>query len=124
MRVIGTGVGFVAFIAATSAWAQAPSRVGASREAPGRAPARADADVAGLFRYEPTGLSLLIPYRRGKVPVVFIHGLWANPISWSRMIESLEAEAGPQRPVSVLDLRLFDRRPAAPLGLTAAPRPG
>jgi pimeloyl-ACP methyl ester carboxylesterase len=92
MRVIGTGVGFVAFIAATSAWAQAPSPVGASREAPGRATARADADVARLFRYEPTGLSLL-PYRRGKVPVVFIHGLWANPTSWSRMIEGLEAEA-------------------------------
>jgi pimeloyl-ACP methyl ester carboxylesterase len=93
MRVIGSGVGFVAILVATSAWAQAPSRVEASREAPGRAPARADVDVARLFRYEPTGLSLLLPYRRGKIPVVFIHGLWANPMSWSRTIESLEADA-------------------------------
>jgi pimeloyl-ACP methyl ester carboxylesterase len=93
MRVIGSWVGVAAFLAATSAWAQAPARVEASREVPGRAPARADADVAVLFRYEPTGLSLLLPYRRGKIPVVFIHGLWANPTSWSRMIESLETDA-------------------------------
>jgi pimeloyl-ACP methyl ester carboxylesterase len=45
-----------------------------------------------LFRYEPTGLSLLHPYVRGKVPVVFVHGLWANPSSWRRMIEALEAD--------------------------------
>jgi pimeloyl-ACP methyl ester carboxylesterase len=93
MRVIGSWVGVATFLAATSAWAQAPSKVEASREAQGRAPARADVDVARLFRYEQTGLSLLLPYRRGKVPVVFIHGLWANPMSWSRMIESLEADA-------------------------------
>ena len=64
-----------------------------SRGAPGRSPAQLDADVAALFRYEPTGLSLLRPYERGKIPVVFIHGLWSNPWSWSRMIESLEADA-------------------------------
>jgi len=45
-----------------------------------------------MFRYESTGLSLLRPYERGKFPVVFIHGLWASPWSWSRMIESLEAD--------------------------------
>ena len=27
-----------------------------------------------------------------KIPVVLIHGLWANPWSWARMIESLEAD--------------------------------
>ncbi len=80
-------------IVAMSAWAQAPSRIEGSREAPGRSPAKADADVAGLFRFEPTGLSLLRPYRRGKVPVVLIHGLWSNPWSWARMIEVLEADA-------------------------------
>jgi pimeloyl-ACP methyl ester carboxylesterase len=45
-----------------------------------------------LVRYEPTGLSLLHPYVRGKVPVVFVHGLWASPWTWHRMIESLEAD--------------------------------
>jgi hypothetical protein len=45
-----------------------------------------------LLRHEPTGLALLTPYTRGKVPVVFIHGLWANPASWHRMIAAFEAD--------------------------------
>ena len=59
---------------------------------PGRPLSKLDQGIAGRFRFEPTGLSLLHPYRRGKIPVVFIHGLWANPRSWSRMIESLDAD--------------------------------
>jgi pimeloyl-ACP methyl ester carboxylesterase len=47
----------------------------------------------GLFRFEPTGLSILHPYRRGRIPVVLIHGLWANPWSWARMIGELESDA-------------------------------
>ena len=46
-----------------------------------------------MFRYEPTGLALLRPYKRGKVPVLFIHGLWSSPWSWSHMIESLETDS-------------------------------
>ena len=82
-----------AFIAVTSIRAQTPSRVQSSREVPVPAPAKADADFAGLFRFEPTGLSLLRPYSRGRIPVVLIHGLWSNPWSWARMIEDLEADA-------------------------------
>ena len=82
-----------AFIAVTSTRAQTPSRVQSSREVPVPAPTKADADFAGLFRFEPTGLSLLRPYRRGRIPVVLIHGLWSNPWSWARMIEVLEADA-------------------------------
>ena len=95
MRAIGFSAAIVALIAATSAWAQSPSGVesDSSRGAPGRSPAQLEAAVVGLFRYEPTGLSLLRPYERGKIPVVFVHGLWSNPWSWSRMIESLEADA-------------------------------
>ena len=93
MRVIGSSSAIVALIAATSAWSQAPSRVGPSREASGPLSSRADTDVVSLFRFEPTGLSLLQPYQRGKTPVVFVHGLWANPWSWSRMIVSLEADS-------------------------------
>jgi pimeloyl-ACP methyl ester carboxylesterase len=48
--------------------------------------------LEGRFRYEPTGLSLPRPYVRGKMPVVFVHGLWATPASWRRMIESLAAD--------------------------------
>jgi pimeloyl-ACP methyl ester carboxylesterase len=47
-----------------------------------------------LLRYEPTGISLLRPYERGKVPVIFVHGLWASPWSWSRTIGALEADPG------------------------------
>jgi len=93
MRVIKSSAAIVALIAATSAWSQVPPFVEPSREASRRSPSRADTDVVGLFRFEPTGLSLLRPYQRGKTPVVFVHGLWANPWSWSRMIESLEADA-------------------------------
>jgi pimeloyl-ACP methyl ester carboxylesterase len=92
MRVIGFSAAIL-LIAATSAWSQAPSRVESSDGVPGPAPQKADADVAGLFRFEPTGLSLLRPYRRGRIPVVLIHGLWSNPWSWGRMIGELEADA-------------------------------
>ena len=93
IRVIGSSAAIAALLAATSAWSQSPSRVAPWGGAPGRSSSRADTDVAGLFRFEPTGLSLLRPYQRGKIPVVFVHGLWANPWSWSRMIESLEGDA-------------------------------
>jgi pimeloyl-ACP methyl ester carboxylesterase len=59
---------------------------------PGPPRATAEANIASLVRYEPTGLSLLRPYRRGRIPVVFIHGLWSGPWSWSPMIEALEAD--------------------------------
>jgi pimeloyl-ACP methyl ester carboxylesterase len=45
-----------------------------------------------LLRYEPTGLSLVSPYARGKIPVLFIHGLWATPCSWHPMIAALEED--------------------------------
>jgi hypothetical protein len=70
-----------AFMALTPTRAQTPSRVQSSREVPAPAPAQADAAVVSLFRFEPMGLSLLRTYRRGRIPVVLIHGLWSNP--WS-----------------------------------------
>src|SRR3954466_13140674 len=48
--------------------------------------------VPGTARHEPTGLSLPHPIVHGKVPVVFVHGLWATPASWRRLIESLAAD--------------------------------
>jgi pimeloyl-ACP methyl ester carboxylesterase len=32
------------------------------------------------------------PYERGKIPVVFIHGLWGSPRNWDPMIEHLEVD--------------------------------
>jgi pimeloyl-ACP methyl ester carboxylesterase len=59
---------------------------------PGSPPATTDADVAGLLLYEPSGLSLVPPYRRGRIPVIFIHGLWSSPRSWSPMDEAMQAD--------------------------------
>jgi hypothetical protein len=36
-------------------------------------------------------LEMRRPYECGKVPVVFVHGLWGRPQLWERMVESLEA---------------------------------
>ena len=82
----------VAVVAAASARGQIPSTARSSAGAAGRPQEKRRGDFAEMIRYEPTGLSLLRPYERGKVPVVFIHGLWSNPCSWSHMIESLEAD--------------------------------
>ena len=49
--------------------------------------------MTALLHYESTGLSLLRPYARGKVPVVFVHGLWSNPSSWHTMIAALNADS-------------------------------
>ena len=94
MRVVRTLAVILAIVAASSnsAPAQDPPRVDSSPHAPGHSPAKLDGDVTRLFRYEPTGLSLTRSYERGKIPVLFIHGLWATPSSWSRMIETLEAD--------------------------------
>ncbi len=56
------------------------------------APTNSAPALQELCHYEPTGLSLLHPYVRGKVPVVFVHGLWSSPWSWRRMIKALEAD--------------------------------
>jgi pimeloyl-ACP methyl ester carboxylesterase len=92
MRVVPNVALVVALVATTRAGAQSPitGRPPQAQSAPSTV--RAEHDVARLFRYEPTGLSLLRPFVRGKIPVVFVHGLWSSPWSWSRMVESLEAD--------------------------------
>jgi pimeloyl-ACP methyl ester carboxylesterase len=64
----------------------------AAREA-GAAGQRAGA-VAGIpgLRFEPTGLTLLRPFEKDKVPVVLVHGLWSGPWSWAKAVEELEAD--------------------------------
>jgi pimeloyl-ACP methyl ester carboxylesterase len=60
--------------------------------AQGEAAANHSSSMTDLLRYESTGLSLLNPYARGKIPVVFVHGLWLNPSSWRPMIAALERD--------------------------------
>jgi pimeloyl-ACP methyl ester carboxylesterase len=40
----------------------------------------------------PSGLALARPYCRGRIPVIFVHGLGSSPKSWVPMIEALEAD--------------------------------
>ncbi len=92
MLVIRYWFAIVLLVSATSARGQSAATIESSGKTAARSPAKAPADVAGMFRYESTGLSLLRPYERGKVPVLFVHGLWSSPWSWSHMIESVEAD--------------------------------
>ncbi len=73
--------------------AQAPRDLTAPRSRPDSPPAPTGAASAIGFRCAPTGLTLRRPYARGKVPVVFIHGLWATPGTWNAMIDALEADS-------------------------------
>ncbi len=92
MRTVLTSIVIATLVSFPTAWPQNRSADAPSRMRPGPPPAMADAGVAVLLRYEPTGLSLLQPYRRSRVPVVFVHGLWSGPWSWSPMVEALEAD--------------------------------
>jgi pimeloyl-ACP methyl ester carboxylesterase len=51
----------------------------------------APSTVRTALQGEATGLVLIHPYARGKIPAVLIHGLGATPQSWNRMIDDLEA---------------------------------
>lgn len=56
-------------------------------------PTPASASIpAGRLRIEPTGLSIPSPYQPGKIPVVFIPGLWLGPNCWAPVIRALEAD--------------------------------
>jgi pimeloyl-ACP methyl ester carboxylesterase len=55
---------------------------------------RAAADLACDQRsgHDLGGIETRRPYQRGKVPVLFIHGLWGNTHNWDQMIEELESD--------------------------------
>jgi pimeloyl-ACP methyl ester carboxylesterase len=48
---------------------------------------REDRPEPGLRRLE-----MCRPYERGKIPVVFVHGLWGSPRNWDRMVERFEGQ--------------------------------
>jgi len=37
------------------------------------------------------GLHMVQPYQRGKIPVVFVHGLWSSPMTWMEMFNDLRS---------------------------------
>ena len=46
-----------------------------------------DADIASEY----FGFYMLEPYDPEKIPVVMVHGLWSNPVTWLRMFNDLRA---------------------------------
>ena len=46
-----------------------------------------DADVASEYY----GFYMLEPYDAKKIPVVMVHGLWSNPVTWMKMFNDLRA---------------------------------
>lgn len=92
MRTLLTSIVVASLVTLAAARPQGRSADTPSRVPPGPSPTNTGARVAGLLRYEPTGLSLLRPYRRGRVPVVLVHGLWSGPWSWAPMVEALDAD--------------------------------
>lgn len=53
-------------------------------------------ELASLLRAESvedrSGLYLVQPYERGKIPVVFVHGLWSSPLAWMQMFNDLQGD--------------------------------
>jgi pimeloyl-ACP methyl ester carboxylesterase len=48
-----------------------------------------------LDPFDPTSrpkLTMLEPYQRGKIPVVFIHGLLSQPMAWADLVNELRAQ--------------------------------
>lgn len=39
-----------------------------------------------------TGMRMLAPYQRGKIPVVLVHGLLSSPLTWAPVINDLQAD--------------------------------
>ena len=56
------------------------------------------------------------PYQPGRIPVLFIHGLWSSPESWMKMTNVLQADPLIREALPVLVRLLPDRRPAHVLG--------
>ncbi|AMV37260.1 esterase/lipase family protein [Planctomyces sp. SH-PL62] len=52
----------------------------------------ASAPIPNRLRFDSIGLSIPSPHQPGKIPVVFIHGLWIGPRCWEPMIRALEAD--------------------------------
>ena len=44
----------------------------------------------GVSTAEPK-LMLLEPYQRGKIPIIFIHGLLSDPMTWAELFETIQA---------------------------------
>lgn len=49
-------------------------------------------ETLGRAAAHPPGIVMATPYARGKIPVVLVHGLWANRKVWDGMIAALRSD--------------------------------
>ncbi|HEY7153174.1 MAG TPA: hypothetical protein VH575_04360 [Gemmataceae bacterium] len=56
-------------------------------------------DIVGFVRGDrsdrirgQTGIRMLAPYQRGKIPVVLVHGLLSSPLTWAPVMNDLQAD--------------------------------
>jgi pimeloyl-ACP methyl ester carboxylesterase len=83
---------WLAVMLVVPATAQSPVDLATIDVRTARQPAAPASPAANALHFATTGLTMRRPFARGKVPVVFIHGLWATPRSWEPMIQALEAD--------------------------------
>jgi pimeloyl-ACP methyl ester carboxylesterase len=69
-----------------------------------------------VIRINSAELSCPIPYRAGKVPVVFIHGMLGSPDNWSGTIERLSADPAVRARYQPLVFRYDSLRPIPETG--------
>ena len=79
----------IALASGRSWWARGTTTANSAIELPSQETPAASLKSSG---YDLSGLCMVRPFARGKIPVVFIHGLCSVPRSWDRMIEGLEAD--------------------------------
>ena len=69
------------------------------------------------------GLYMLHPYRPGKIPIVFVHGLRSSPLAWHEGHQRDLGRPGPARAVPGLAVHVPDGRAVPQLGRPAAQGP-
>jgi pimeloyl-ACP methyl ester carboxylesterase len=69
-----------------------------------------------VIRVNSAELSCPIPYRTGRTPVVFIHGMLGSPANWSAMIEELSADPSVREHFQPLGFRYDSLRPIPDAG--------
>ncbi|MBA2117190.1 esterase/lipase family protein [Bremerella alba] len=55
---------------------------------------RGESDIEALYPYKDTendGLFILEPHRKGKIPVIFVHGLFSAPYTWAGIANEIDS---------------------------------
>jgi pimeloyl-ACP methyl ester carboxylesterase len=64
-----------------------------------------------------SALAFVVPYQAGKVPVVFVHGMFGSPVNWSAAIRDLSDDPAVRDQFQFLTFRYESLRPIPDSGL-------